>query len=221
MLRQDGSRQELAYSGLRERIRDGRYSAGSRLVISEISKELGTSPIPVREALRRLEAEGLVTFLHNQGAVVRRISAQDYIDTLQSLAMLEGFISQLVADDIDAKGIAALRATNAKMEAAWGTGDFGRFGSLNKDFHYIVYSYCANSLLVNFANTAWTRLENVRQTSIAMLPGRGPASLAEHEGLIAAFENREPKSRIEGLAREHKFATIRHFRQWQAQLATA
>jgi len=220
-LAQAGSRQELAYAGMRERIRDGRYGAGSRLVISEIAKELGTSPIPVREALRRLEAEGLVKFLHNQGAVVRRISAQDYVETLQSLAMLEGFISQLVADDIDAKGIAALRAMNARMAAAWAAGDFGRFGGLNKDFHYIIYGYCSNVLLVDFANTAWTRLENVRQTSLALLPGRGQTTVAEHDVLIAAFESREPKSRIESLAREHKLATIRHFRQWQAELGAS
>lgn len=211
------SRQEFAYSSVRQRIQDGRYGAGSRLIISEIAKELGTSPIPIREALRRLEAEGLVRFLHNQGAVVRRVTGEDYVETLATLAVLEGYMTALVGDHIDADGIAALRRINERMATAWSGGDIGRFGALNKEFHFAIYRYCPNRLMVEFARAAWGRLENVRQTSIALLPGRGQTSLSEHEAIIAALEERDDKGRIEKLAREHKLATISHFRKWQAE----
>jgi DNA-binding GntR family transcriptional regulator len=211
------SRQELAYSSVRQRIQDGRYGAGSRLIISEIAKDLGSSPIPIREALRRLEAEGFVKFLHNQGAVVRRVSAEDYVETLATMAVLEGYITALVSDAIDAKGINLLRSTNRRMAAAWANGDIGRFGSLNKDFHFIIYSYCPNRLMVDFINAAWARLDNVRQTSIALLPGRGQTSLAEHDEIIEALVKPDTKARIEKMAREHKLSTIKHFRKWQAE----
>jgi DNA-binding GntR family transcriptional regulator len=211
------SRQELAYTSVRQRIQDGRFGAGSRLIISDIAKELGTSPIPIREALRRLEAEGLVKFLHNQGAVVRRVSAEDYVDTLATLALLEGYMTALVSDTIDAEGIAQLRSTNERMATAWANGDAGRFGVINKEFHFLLYRYCPNRLMVELANAAWARLENVRQTSIALLPGRGQTTLAEHEAIIAALERHAPKDEIERLAREHKLGTIRHFRKWQAE----
>jgi DNA-binding GntR family transcriptional regulator len=191
------SRQELAYTTVRRRIQDGRYGAGSRLIISEIAKELGTSPIPIREALRRLEAEGLVKFLHNQGAVVRRVSAEDYVDTVAALALLEGYITALISDTIDPEGIELLRGTNQRMAAAWASGDVGRFGFLNKEFHFVIYRYCPNRLIVEFANASWDRLDNVRQTSIALLPGRGQTSLSEHEAIIEALERRDPKARIE------------------------
>jgi len=216
-LGQKSSRQELAYSGVRERIRDGRYGAGSRLVISEIAKELGTSSIPVREALRRLEAEGLVQFLHNQGAVVRRVSAEDYVDTLATLAVLEGYMTALASDTIDAEGVALLKEINGRMAAAWTQRDVGRFGRLNREFHFAIYRFCPNPLMVEFAKAAWARLEHVRQTSIALLPGRGETSLAEHDSIIAALEARDTKARIEKIAREHKLATIRHFRKWEAE----
>lgn len=215
------SRQELAYASVRQRILDGRYGAGSRLIISDIAKELGTSPIPIREALRRLEAEGLVKFLHNQGAVVRRVSAEDYVQTLATLAVLEGYMTALVVDTIDADGVAQLKALNDKMAAAWASGDIGRFSLLNKEFHFAIYRYCPNQLMVEFANAAWARLENVRQTSIALLPGRGQTTLAEHRAIIEALETHDSKARIEKLAREHKLGTIKHFRKWQGQSSMA
>lgn len=211
------SRQELAYASVRQRIRDGRYGAGSRLIISDIAKELGTSPIPIREALRRLEAEGLVKFLHNQGVIVHRVSAEDYVDTLATLAILEGYMTVMVSETIDAAGIQELKDINDRMATAWANGDAGRFGALNKEFHFAIYRHCTNRLMVDFATAAWARLENVRQTSIAMLPGRGQTSLAEHRAIIEALETHADKAAIETMAREHKLGTIRHFRTWQAE----
>src|SRR5690348_12410648 len=74
----DGSKADAAYEWIRAGILEGTYGAGHRLVLERLASEIGVSPVPVREALRRLEAEGYVEFQRNVGATVRTIDAAGY-----------------------------------------------------------------------------------------------------------------------------------------------
>src|SRR5215470_10693060 len=85
------SKHELAYRQIRERILDGRYGPGHRLVLSALARDLDVSPVPVREAIRRLEAEGLVTFERNVGARVGRLDDEEWEQIVQVLALLDGY----------------------------------------------------------------------------------------------------------------------------------
>src|SRR5215472_15029736 len=91
------SRVDLAYDTIRERIVDGSYSAGYRLVLDELARELGVSPVPVREAIRRLEAEGYVDFQRNVGARVATFDEREFEQTLHVVALLEGYATALAA----------------------------------------------------------------------------------------------------------------------------
>ena len=84
------SKSQLAYEHLRERITRGAYGPGYRLVLDQLARELRMSVVPVREAIRRLEAEGVVTFERNVGARVAAIDPVDYQDACQALAIVEG-----------------------------------------------------------------------------------------------------------------------------------
>ena len=91
------SKSQRAYRFLRERIDDGRYVPGYRLVLAQIASELDVSVVPVREAIRRLEAEGLVTFERNVGAQVALIKETEYLHTMQTLSLVEGAATALSA----------------------------------------------------------------------------------------------------------------------------
>src|SRR5688500_10456065 len=84
------SKSQLAYDYLRDRIALHELSPGYRLVLQGIADELAMSVVPVREAIRRLEAEGLVTYERNVGARVAMVDEHGYVDALQARRLVEG-----------------------------------------------------------------------------------------------------------------------------------
>ena len=96
-----GSKSEQAYQAVKSRIVEGTYTPGYRLVLGSIAKDLGFSVVPVREAIRRLEAEGLVKFERNVGATVAGIDPTEYLYTMQTLSIVEGAATALSAPLIE------------------------------------------------------------------------------------------------------------------------
>ena len=109
------SKAQRAYRFIRERIDDGRYVPGFRLVLGTIARELDVSVVPVREAIRLLEAEGLVTFERNVGAQVALIHEAEYLHTMQTLALVEGAATALATPAITPERVARARAINERM----------------------------------------------------------------------------------------------------------
>ena len=95
---EDQGSSALAYGRIRRAIVEGRYAPGTRLVEQTVSEELSLSRTPVREALRRLEVEGLVLFRRNRGAVVRSAGADDIRDLYELRARLESYAAELAAE---------------------------------------------------------------------------------------------------------------------------
>ena len=100
------SKAQRAYRFIRTRIDDGRYVPGYRLVLGQIAGDLGVSVVPVREAIRLLEAEGLVTFERNVGAQVALLRETEYQHTMQTLALVEGYATSLAAPHLTREQIA-------------------------------------------------------------------------------------------------------------------
>src|SRR6202050_3223278 len=100
---------ERAYSAVRDGILQGRYNAGSRLTEQELASALGVSRTPVREALRRLHAEGLVEFEPNHGAVVALFELEDAEEIFELRALLEPISARRAAERVTAPIIAQLR----------------------------------------------------------------------------------------------------------------
>ncbi|MEO6654005.1 MAG: GntR family transcriptional regulator [Ilumatobacteraceae bacterium] len=108
----DVSGNEQVYRHLRREIIEGRYGPGERIVEAHVAALLAVSRTPVREAVRRLETEGLVVSERNRGAHVRTLTESDIADVYEARARLEGFMSELAArraqpDDIEAIHAAA------------------------------------------------------------------------------------------------------------------
>ena len=203
-----GSKSEQAYQAVKSRIVEGTYTPGYRLVLGSIAKDLGFSVVPVREAIRRLEAEGLVKFERNVGATVAGIDPTEYLYTMQTLSIVEGAATALSAPLIDSVGIARARAVNEEMRECLDHFDPVRFTQLNQDFHSVLFEHCPNPHILDLVHRGWNRLASLRSSTFRFVPGRARNSVDEHEALLKLIESGADADDIEKAARLHRSATL-------------
>lgn len=196
---------------LRDRIHSGAHPPRARLNIDAIARELGVSAIPVREALRRLEAEGFVDFKRNLGATVRHVDAEGYAQTMQALAILEASATAMAAPYVTKKDIKAARKINEDMVASLEELDPEKFSRLNHELHRTLYQPCPNAYLLSMVEREWARLRGIRQPTFAFVPSRARQAGAEHTELIDLIESQAPPWKIEDYAREHRMRTVQRF----------
>ncbi|KAE8765824.1 GntR family transcriptional regulator [Georgenia thermotolerans] len=203
------SKSEMVYRELRSHILSGQYSAGYRLVLDQVARDLGVSPVPVREAVRRLEAEGLVTFTRNVGAEVAGIDTEDYADTMQVLAYLEGAATSVGAPHLGTEELERARELNERMRDLRGA-DFNpvRFTELNEQFHQVLCGACPNGRLLELLQREWQRMSFIRRSSFVIMPNRSHASVAEHDEILRLISTGAPVDQVERAARAHKLRTL-------------
>ena len=166
---------DKAYQTVRERIVRGVYPAASRITEQEVAAVAGVSRTPVREALRKLHAEGLLEFVPHQGAIVAEWTAEDRDDVFELRALLEAYGAARAARRMTAEGIAELRqlAEDQYHETLSKTeGYLERVGDLNSQFHRRIHEFAGSPRLVErvvVADRSAADDEDVRE-----LPGRGP-----------------------------------------------
>lgn len=211
------SKSQRAYAFIRTRIDDGRYVPGYRLVLGSIAGELGVSVVPVREAIRRLEAEGLVTFERNVGAQVALIKETEYLHTMQTLALVEGSATALSAPTLTAEQLARARAVNERMRRTLDDFDPHRFTELNLEFHAVLFEECPNPHILDLVHRGWNRMKVLRDSSFSFVPGRAHESVAEHERILELIEAGAPALDIELAARAHRTATLDAVLAYQAE----
>lgn len=205
------SKSEMVYEELKRKILAGEFSPGFRLVLARIAEDHGVSPVPVREALRRLEAEGLVRYTLNVGAEVVGVNPNDYAETMQTLAVLEGAATRLAAPVLDGQSIRRARSINDEMRAVRTDLDPLRFTRLNHEFHRVVCGACPNAHLRDLLEREWDRMSQIRHTSFSYVPDRSTQSVEEHEKLIELIVAKAPAAEVEELARAHKLRTLERF----------
>jgi DNA-binding GntR family transcriptional regulator len=203
-----GSKSEQAYQTVKARIVGGTYTPGYRLVLGTIARDLGFSVVPIREAIRRLEAEGLVKFERNVGATVAGIDPTEYLYTMQTLSIVEGAATALSAPLIDAVSISRARAINEEMRECLEHFDPVRFTRLNQDFHSVLFEHCPNPHILDLVHRGWNRLASLRSSTFRFVPGRAHESVDEHEALLRLIETGADPDAIERAARLHRSATL-------------
>ncbi|WP_136609765.1 GntR family transcriptional regulator [Sinomonas albida] len=205
------SKSQLAYEWLHAQIVSGSLAAGARLVLAQVAGELGISVVPVREAVRRLEAEGLVTFEKNVGATVAGIDPIEYLYTMQTLSLVEGAATALSAPAVGRSDLAAAREVNARMRAMVDDDhqfDPVEFTRLNHEFHSVLFEHCPNPHILDLVHRGWNRLTALRGSTFSFVPERASESVAEHEELLRLIERGAPTPEIELAARRHRSATL-------------
>lgn len=209
------SKSQLAYDFIKQRILSGRFTPGYRLVLATIAGELGVSVVPVREAVRRLEAEGLVTFERNVGAQVAIVDEREYLHTMQTLAVVEGYATALSAPLLSGDHVARARHVNAAMVRSLEHFQPHAFTEQNLEFHAVLFEVCPNPHILDLVHRGWNRMANLRDSTFSFVPGRARQSVKEHERLLELIEAHAPATDIESAAREHRLGTLDAFLAYQ------
>lgn len=202
------SKSQQAYHWIKERIAAQEFTPGYRLVLGTIAGDLDMSVVPVREAIRQLEAEGLVTFERNVGARVSMVDDSQYRFSMQSLSILEGAATALSARALTAEDVRRARRINELMVETLDHFDPRAFTALNQEFHATLFEKCANPRMLDLVRAEWARLGHLRDSTFSFVPGRAAESVREHENILVLIENGAPLAEIEKTARRHRSATL-------------
>lgn len=205
------SKSQLAYDFVKHRIESGDYTPGFRLVLGTIATELGVSVVPVREAIRMLEAEGLVHFERNVGAQVAMVDPREYEVTMQTLSLVEGWATAASAPHMTPDDVARARAINDAMARSLDNLDPVEFTRLNLDFHTVIFEHCPNPHIRELVDRGWARLRALRQSIFTFVPGRARESVLEHERILSLIESGADALELELVARNHRLATLDAF----------
>ena len=211
------NKHELAYRLIRERIEGAVYQPGQRLVIDALARDLNMSQVPIREAIRRLQAEGWITYRHNSGPEVANIGLEQWQATMEVLAVLEGYATALAAPFVGPADIARQRELAQAMQRAITEFDLLGFSASNREFHRVIYARCPNPMLVERITETQAQLDAMRGTLFPSVPQRGADSITEHLELIEMLEGGASFTEIEAHARNHKLnflaAAVRQLEQ--------
>ncbi|MGL4257315.1 MAG: GntR family transcriptional regulator, partial [Microbacterium sp.] len=149
------SKSQQAYRWIKDRIASQDFTPGYRLVLGTIAGELDMSVVPVREAIRQLEAEGLVTFERNVGARVSMVDDSQYRFSMQALSILEGTATALSARRLTPDDLRNARRINELMIETLEHFDPRAFTALNQEFHAALYEKCANPRMIELVRAEW------------------------------------------------------------------
>ena len=195
---------QTIYRTLRERILSNELVSGTRLVLRQLANQFDTSDIPVREALRMLERDGLVEMVPYRGARVTTLTAREIEETYFIRGHLESIATGLAAERITDAELRVLDGLMDRMRGAVEAQDGPRFSELNQEFHRTIVAACGNFMLRDLTMDIWQRHSGFQRV-FRMVPGRLAASQAEHEGIMAALRARDTE-RAAKLALWHKLS---------------
>ena len=201
---QDHSLSSKVFQKLRDNILTGKYAEQEELRENTIGKELGVSRTPVREALRQLELEGLVTIIPNKGAYVSGITGEDVKDIYRMRSLLEGLCARWAAERITEEQlgrldeIILLAEFHSKRENAINA---EQITELDGQFHAVLYEACGSRILKHTLTDFHKYVQNARKLSI-ISGERARKSIREHKMILRAIRERDPDL-AEQLANEH------------------
>ena len=191
---------------LRQRIFTRELESGSWIDELKLAEEYGISRTPLREALKVLAAEGLVTMKVRRGAYVTEVSERDLTDVYHLLSLLESDAAGVVAARATSDELASLQALHAELEAAAAPGNVDReqFFAINERFHMRLLEIADNRWRDQMVADLRKVMKLNRHNSL-LKSGRIEESLAEHRALMQALTARQPSVAV------HRMQE--HFRQ--------
>lgn len=192
MLREN-SLATLAQRELERQIVSGEIAAGTKLNEADIAGALGVSRGPVREAFRALDQAGLVRVEKNRGVFVRQVSLEEANEIYEVRAALEGLIGRLAAQQIDAEQIEQLRAIVRKMATFERSRKAEAYFALNVEFHDLLARAARNAALLAHYRRVVNELDLYRRETITRSSENIPVSTREHEAIVNAVSQGDPK----------------------------
>jgi DNA-binding GntR family transcriptional regulator len=190
------------YGELRRRILGAELAPGSRLVVRRLAEEFGCSDIPVREALRSLEGDGLIEIAPYRGAQVRVYRPEEVREAYLIRASLEAAATEAAAGFVDDGTLAKLERLIEQMDAVLLGEDVQAFSTLNREFHELIFSASPYRRLQGLISNIWDGHVGM-VTVMRLTPDRFHRSNKEHRAIVAALRGRDGNLAAR-LALEHK-----------------
>lgn len=201
------------YEALRKAIIEGQLAREERLVQDDLATQFGTSRIPVRDALKRLESEGLVN-LDERGSYVVSYFGNEDVEEIYGLRLqLEPYATDIALSSATASDFDDLDNILQQMKEAATQKDIERYVQLNQTFHFTLYELSRQRRLIRMIQSLWLGLMPLTPMAV---PGQLERSVREHEMIMQAVKDRR-RENVQALMRGH----IEHAKlALQAQLAT-
>lgn len=186
---------ERVHDHLKQEILANRYAPGSELLEVPLSRELGVSRGPIREALHRLEAEGLVEITPRRGAVVISLTKRDFLEAYQVREALEALAVRLAVPRLTEEDLAIAEGFIETMSTHAASGDMEAFFETNAAFHSAFVEASGNRKLMEFHSRLMAQMGPYRGPS-ARLRGNVEQSIAEHRQILAAARERDTERAV-------------------------
>lgn len=183
------------YNELRNALLDGRFAPGEVLSLRMLAQALGTSPMPVRDAIRRLTTEGVLEVHSNRSFAVISMTRKQFEDLTELRLQLEGTAAEEAVRNQNGeleKELADIEA-QARLERDGGSKEaFSQRLSLNRKFHFTLYRYCENKLRIRLIELLWLQSASFTHLSLSQFNPYQPGK--HHRDIIAAVKANNPEA---------------------------
>jgi len=208
---------EVIFNTLREAIIVGELKPGERLMEVQLAEKMGVSRTPVREAIRKLELEGLVNMIPRKGAHVADLSVKDIMDALEVRASLDGLATALAAERITDEELKELKRVQLQFVQYVEKGTLQGLVKKDVEFHDIIYNSSRNEKLIQITNNLREQVQRFRVIYLKDYDSTREI-IKEHTGIFDALEKRD-RELAQKVAQKHiknqEIAIIRSIRSGQ------
>ena len=181
---------DVVFKTLREAILKGNLAPGERLMEIQLANQLGVSRTPIREAIRKLELEGLVIMIPRRGAEVARITEKDLKDVLEVRTSLEELAISLACERISDASVEALKEALKNFKAAINGGDVTKIAERDVAFHDIIFAATDNARLIQIVNNLREQMYRYRLEYLKDYTTHDRL-YKEHEEIVVASADRD------------------------------
>ncbi|MEV5583078.1 GntR family transcriptional regulator [Streptomyces parvus] len=202
------SKADLVYEQLRGAIADGNLRPGQRVNMDELARAFEVSKIPVREAVKRLESEGLLVSRVHSGVTVAEVDLTEMRGVFLARETIEGLVARLAAENADAELLSNLEGVQLEMSTALGTGDLGTLPELNSRFHGLLAEATGYRILTELTEQLLLTVRRYRVVA-PMDDLNWRSVLSEHETIITAMREGDVRATA-AAAMAHTSSQARH-----------
>lgn len=205
------TKNDIVYQMLKDKIIDGALKPGERIIISELAAEFDVSPMPVREAIKRLQQDEFVEVIPHIGAKVASMEWNKLREILLILTELEVLAAKLATPYIGEVEVKKLDTLIREMETAVAEQDSKKYAELNKKFHGVIYGSSPYKYLNELIMNLWNKSEFYR-TLFTKSESRSQTSLEEHKEWLNALKEKNVEA-VQQILRQHKESACEIFFQ--------
>jgi len=182
---------DVIYNKLKKAIANGELNPGEKIIESKIIGEFGASRTPIREAIKRLEAQEFVETIHNRGTYVRKVTVEEVEHIFDVLSVLESYGAYLATLNRAQQEIDVLSELNHSMRELINQGKYFEYQEKNTEFHLLISRLSRNPFLENLIREVNDRIHRYRFIGIR-IGGNKEEYLSGHDALVVAIREKDP-----------------------------